>query len=430
MPRQTNAHSLQSLLMGPKRLRKVSMFAVAVAAVAMSCLVPSAARAASTARAANTASTATGAILPAPSGDAFYTPPNPLPPGRPGDIIWYRSVPSPTLASTAWQVLYLSTTAQGQPTAVSGEVIVPAVPYTGTGQRPVVAYAPGTQGWGPQCAPSKEMSAGDFDEQFAVDGLLAKGWAVVVTDYPGLGTPGPEIYNVGIAEGHAVLDALRAALTLPGDGLATGAPAGVEGYSQGGGAAGWAAQLHHTYAPDLNLKGVAMGGTPANLQAVANNINGTAFFAFLAGSAVGFATAYPQVGLNSELNAAGKQAFAQLETMCQAQGLLTYAGKTIQDYTIGGINPMNEPAWTTVLDENNLGATAPDVPVLQTHGLLDEVIPYSVEASLHQQYCALGVKSQFDSFPGEHVTTAIEDQPAVLSWLGNRFAGQPAPSNC
>jgi hypothetical protein len=367
--------------MGSKLLLKVSMVAVAVA-VAMTCLVPS------TARAASTAAAAAEAILPAPSGDAFYTPPSPLPSGSPGDIIWYRSVASAAAASTAWQVLYLSTTAQGQPTAVSGEVIVPAAPYTGAGQRPVVAYAPGTQGWGPQCAPSREMSAGDFDEQFAVDGLLANGWAVVVTDYPGLGTPGPEIYNVGISEGHAVLDAIRAALALPGDGLTTGAPAGVEGYSQGGGAAGWAAQLHHTYAPDLNLKGVAMGGTPANLQAVANNINGSAFFAFLAGSAVGFATAYPQVGLNSELNAAGKQAFAQLETMCQAQGLLTYAGKKIQDYTVGGVNPMNEPAWTTVLDENNLGATAPDVPVLQSHGLLDEVIPYSVEVNLHRQYCA------------------------------------------
>jgi predicted esterase len=83
-----------------------------------------------------------------------------------------------------------------------------------------------------------------------------------------------------------------------------------------------------------------------------------------------------------------------------------------------------------VLDENNLGKIAPDVPVLQSHGLLDEVIPYSVEVKLHEQYCSLGVKSQLDSFVGEHVTTALEDQPAVLTWLANRFAGQPAPSNC
>ena len=198
--------SLQSLPLGSSQLRKVSIPAVAVtaaAAVAMTGFLPTAAQATN------------------PTGNAFYTPPSPLPSGKPGEIIRYRSVPSPALASKAWQVLYLSTTAQGQPTAVSGEVIVPTAPYTGTGtgQRPVVAYAPGTQGWAPQCAPSREMAAGDFDEQFAVDNLLAKGRAVAVTDYPGLGTPGPEIYNVGIAEGHAVLDSLRAALVLPGDGL-------------------------------------------------------------------------------------------------------------------------------------------------------------------------------------------------------------------
>jgi hypothetical protein len=53
-----------------------------------------------------------------------------------------------------------------------------------------------------------------------------------------------------------------------------------------------------------------MGGTPANLQAVAANINGTIWFAFLAGTAIGFGTAYPSVNLNSYLNPAGQAAFA------------------------------------------------------------------------------------------------------------------------
>src|SRR6266498_3548739 len=98
----------------------------------------------------------------------------------------------------------------------------PTAPFPGT--RPLVAYAPGTQGWGDQCAPSKSIAGGVFDELFAVDNLLAKGWAVVVTDYPGLGTPGPHLYNVGIAEGYAVLDSLRAAARLPEAGLSATAP--------------------------------------------------------------------------------------------------------------------------------------------------------------------------------------------------------------
>lgn len=364
----------------------------------------------------------------APSGDAFYVPPDPLPAGAHGDIIWCRPSSSPVSGSQAWQILYLSTTVSGQPTAISGTVFVPEAPYAGT--RPVMAYAPGTQGWGDQCAPSKEIAANDFDEQFAVNNMLAKGWAVVVTDYPGLGTPGGEAYNVGIPEGYGVLDALRAATLLPGAGLSSTAPMGIEGYSQGGGAADWAAQLQPSYAPGLDLVGVAAGGTPANLQAVANNINGTIWFAFLAGSAEGFNAVYPSLDLNSQLTAAGQTAMAQLEGMCQAQGLLTYAGQRIENYTVGGVDPMNEPQWQTALDANNLGSMKPAVPLYEYHGLLDEIIPWSVEQTLHRQYCTMGVRTQLTGYLGDHILTQVLAQTDVVNWLSARVAGVPAPSNC
>ena len=363
-----------------------------------------------------------------PAGDAFYVPPKPLPSGPHGTLIWCRRSASPVTGVSAWQVLYLSATVTGAPTAVSGTVLVPDAGYPGT--RPVAAYAAGTQGWGDQCAPSKEMAAGDFDEQFAVSNLLSQGWAVAVTDYPGLGTPGDEAYNVGIPEGHAVLDALRAATAVPGAGLSAAAPMAIEGYSQGGGAADWAAQEQPSYAPGLRLKGVAAGGTPANLQAVAANINGTVWFAFLAGSALGFSAAYPSLDLNGELTAAGRAALARLDTMCQAQALLTYAGKKIQDYTVGGVNPIGQPKWQAVLNANNLGTVKPAMPLLQYHGLLDEVIPYGVESALHGQYCAMGVTTQLNGYAGDHVLTQIVAQTDVVNWLGARFAGSPAPSNC
>jgi hypothetical protein len=364
----------------------------------------------------------------APAGDAFYVPPNPLPAGPHGDVIWCRPSFSPVPGASAWQVLYRSTTVSGQRTAISGTVFVPDTPYPGT--RPVVAYAAGTQGWGDQCAPSREIASGTFDEQFAVNNLLARGWAVAVTDYPGLGTPGDETYTVGIAEGYAVLDSLRAATLVPGAGLSPGAPMAIEGYSQGGGAADWAAQLQPSYAPGLKLTGVAGGGTPANLQAVAANINGTAWFAFLAGSAIGFNAAYPSLDLNSELTPAGRAAMAQLDTMCQAQGLLTYAGQRIEDYTVGGVNPISQPKWQAVLNANDLGARKPQVPLYQYHGLLDEIIPYTVEQTLHRQYCALGVTTELAGYAGDHVLTQVLAQADVASWIAARLAGAPAPSNC
>lgn len=346
----------------------------------------------------------------------------------PGDVVSASATTASSVPSKAWHITYASTTAKGASTVVSGTVIVPTADYSGT--RPIAAYAPGTQGWGDQCAPSASMAAGNFDEQFAVDNLLKKGWAVVVTDYPGLGTPGDESYNVGIPEGHAVLDAVRAAQRLPAAGLSAQAKVGVEGYSQGGGAADWAAQQHASYAPEIDLAGVAAGGTPANLQAVAENINGTAWFAFLAGTAIGFNAEYPEVDLPSYLTDEGKRAMDRLRTMCQLPALPAYAGKKIEDYTVGGVNPIGEPAWTKVLNANNLGGTAPDVPVLQYHGLADEIIPWRVEAGLHRQWCAKGVTSRLTGYAGEHVLTHVLAQTQVVNWLADRFAGKTASGNC
>jgi hypothetical protein len=45
------------------------------------------------------------------------------------------------------------------------------------------------------------------------------------------------------------------------------------GYSGGAAAVGWAAALKANYAPELNIVGVAQGGTPANLTAAALYLN-------------------------------------------------------------------------------------------------------------------------------------------------------------
>lgn len=420
--------ALRTTLARPARSGLAGLLAVGTAAA----LVTVAGPAAVTAGAATRAASGSGC-----GSNAFYTPPRHLKKGSPGQVIRARvgcDYLDPTTEVKApakvWNVLYRSTNANHKAIAVSGTILVPTAAWTGTGPRPVVAYATGTQGWGNQCAPSREMAAGDYDENFAVENLLDQGWAVAVTDYPGLGTTGRELYAVNAAEGYAVLDILKAAKRFHPDGLSAQAPVAIEGYSQGGGAAAFAAQEAPSYAKGLKLVGVAMGGTPANLQAVADNINGGPFFAFLGGAAIGFNNAYPQVHFDRYLTAAGKAAMDALAKMCQEQGLATYAGKKIQDYTKGGIDPMNLPAVRRVLDENNAGRVAPKVPVLQYHGLADEVIPYSVEVALHDTWCSLGATSDLVSFPGDHVATQVEAQVTVVDWIAARFDHEAAPSTC
>jgi hypothetical protein len=371
-----------------------------------------------------------GAALNGPAGNAFYTPPNPLPAGSPGDIVWARTAPSIDANSTAYKILYRSTGVSGAAIVVSGAVLVPNAAWTGGGTRPLTAYASGTQGWADSCAPSREMDSNSFDEGFAVTNMLAKGWAVVVTDYPGLGTPGDHQYNVGISEGHAILDSLRAATRLPETGLSATTKMAIEGYSQGGGGAGWAAQQKTSYAPSLNLVGIANGGTPANLQAVKANIDGSAFFAFLAGTAIGFRAAYPSLNVNQYLTLYGQLAMAALNGTCQLAALPLYAFHHLTEYTINNVDPTTTPAFAAALNANNLGTTKPAVPVYQYHGAQDEVIPYAVEQTLHNQWCALGGTSKLVSYLGEHVTTQLVAQTDVVNWIANRFAGQAAPSNC
>src|SRR5947208_1260634 len=78
------------------------------------------------------------------------------------------------------------------------------------------------------------------------------GYAVVRTDYQGLGTPGIHQYLVGTAEGRSTLDIVRAARKL--DSRVSGRTA-IAGHSQGGHAALWGAALAPKWTPELNLRG-------------------------------------------------------------------------------------------------------------------------------------------------------------------------------
>ncbi|BDU05101.1 hypothetical protein [Nocardia cyriacigeorgica] len=92
------------------------------------------------------------------AGAEFYIPPAPLP-GGPGTIV--RAEPSHlalsmgAMPASATRVMYTSSDTHGAAAAAVGTVLMPAMPWTGPGPRPLVAYAGGTKGQGDQCAPSK-----------------------------------------------------------------------------------------------------------------------------------------------------------------------------------------------------------------------------------------------------------------------------------
>lgn len=192
---------------------------------------------------------------------AFYTPPTGLPQAD-GTLI--RSEPLPLalslpglrgpLPGRATRLMYKSTDSTGRPVAVTGAYIEPTARWKGTGPRPLVVVAPGTLGQGDQCAASlglehpvlfngRTLSVGY--ENLSIYRLLARGAAVVVTDYVGLGaTDRLHTYVNRVDGAHAVLDAARAARSVAGASVTPASPVGLFGYSQGGGAVAEIGRAH------------------------------------------------------------------------------------------------------------------------------------------------------------------------------------------
>lgn len=327
----------------------------------------------------------------------------------------------------AWHILYNSTSATGALNAVSGTLLVPKGDYP-LGTRPIIGYAVGTHGLGDQCAPSVSMSEGREAELALISLFLLKGFAVAVTDYEGLGTPGRHTYMAGISQGHAVLDSIRAAMRVPGAGLSARAPVAVMGYSQGGASAGWAAQLHPSYAPELRLRGVAAGGVPADLHAVATHLDGGENFGLAAAAGVGLDAAYPELGLDADLNDRGRALLAEAADACVGD-LGRLAGLRFSD--LSPIDLLNQPKWLARLGENRLGGVAPRVPMFLYHGNGDQIIPPAVGSTLRSEYCRAGANVRWVALPApDHVTGAIEGGPLAIEWLTLRILGLPAFGNC
>jgi hypothetical protein len=325
----------------------------------------------------------------------------------------------------AWQLHYASTDAKGMPETGVATVLVPLTPYV-HGKRPLLSYQTAEDSLAANCAPSATLRAGT-EKELALIGLgLAKGWAVVVSDYEG---PQSE-YGAGYQAGHFVLDAIRATLHFQPARIAAGTPIGLWGYSGGGLASAWAAELQPSYAPELKLAGVAEGGVPPDLAAVAKNIDGGAFAGIYFAVAVGLSRAYPEMDLNSILNDKGKKMVAAIGTKCITDIAAIGAFHRISEYTTVP-DPLALPQMKKIIATNHLGQQRPAGPIFDFHAIFDELIPIAGDDALAAQYCAEGVMVQHYRDPAsEHASLAVTGAPLAVAYLADRFAGKPAPSNC
>ncbi|MET8742434.1 lipase family protein [Streptomyces sp. NPDC004728] len=394
---------------------------------------------------------------------AFYTPPAQLPSAN-GALIRTEALPlglripgldGRPMPGTATRLMYKSTDSAGQPVAVTGAYIEPSAAWKGAGPRPLVAVASGTMGQGDQCAPSFALQHpltlnGDTVsvgyEALSIYRLLATGAAVVVTDYVGLGTTDRlHTYVNRVDEAHALLDAARAARSVPGASVTEASRTGLYGYSQGGGATAAAAELQPSYAPDVPLSGTYSGAPPADLVSVMKGIDGSALAGALAWSISGFAQADPDLRavVDANISATGKAALADASTMCVGDALLGYgftksskwtnSGKSIGDIIAA------DPRAKAALEKQRIGTLKPAGPVRLATGVQDDIVPHSQARKLAVDWCGKGADVTYDAIvlPNlgdkiltNHLVPLITDQGDAISWLTDRLSGKAATSNC
>ncbi|SDB52429.1 lipase family protein [Pseudomonas sp. NFACC13-1] len=188
---------------------------------------------------------------------AFYRWSEAMPP-LPGALLRSETLPvQPQMpaAAQALRLLYSSTDERWHSglVPVSGTLYLPAGGPPAQGW-PLLAWAHGTLGIADACAPSW---AGWRDRDAAyINRWLMRGFAVVATDYQGLGGPGPHPYTFWQAEGRSVLDSIRAARSIRPGLIANHTI--LAGQSQGGGAALGAAILAGRYAPELPIRSAVL----------------------------------------------------------------------------------------------------------------------------------------------------------------------------
>lgn len=369
----------------------------------------------------------------------FYIPPSPLPAGKPGDILkaepmdFSRAITKPPRGTIGWRVMYLSTSALGKPIAVTGTVLLNPniVPKEGVDNRPIVSYGNEAQGLGDNCAVSRLLWYGHTGEIALWSDLIRAGYAVASTDYEGLGTPDVHTFGVNVSGAHTMLDMLRAARNLEQAHLPKNGPLGLFGYSQGAGAATMAAELQPTYAPDLKITAAAMGGAPINPVSVSRNADGAFFASINFGASVGYDTAYPELDLDSFLNAKGLAMKKKVYGSC-IEMIFPMAGARSKSYLKPGMDPLKDPRWLARFKENTPGDHPPlGYPVYYYHALWDEASPFRDAVTLRRKWCDGGTDLRFVEVLGlEHVSTGPVWVPQAAKWLAARFEGKPDPGNC
>jgi hypothetical protein len=336
--------------------------------------------------------------------------------GAPGTMLRQEPLPDHLElmnAAKALRVLYTSTDGiDGKSAiAVSGSIYFPkgTVPVGGW---PIVAWAHGTTGTADVCAPSW-MTRGNRDTDY-LNAWLAQGYAVVASDYQGLGTPGGHPWMAVRPEGWSVLDSVRSALaTFPE--LANAVV--IVGQSQGAHAALSATGLVTAYAPTLRILGTVVTGVAGGQQFSASRRSSTFLFLILHK----FQAMDPTFQPSDYLTEAGMRSYAAAATTCVRPGSNVPLDDVLKVW----------PARAKVAAVEDWPTLRFAQPVFVGTGLADTAVLPEFQYGIAAAACRAGSIVETHYYPGQdHGEAANASLVDSIPFVKKLFAGQPVAGNC
>jgi pimeloyl-ACP methyl ester carboxylesterase len=293
-----------------------------------------------------------------------------------------------------------------------------------------MAWAHGTVGTADRCAPSF-AGRSDRDVQY-LNAWLSAGFAVVATDYQGLGTPGGHPYLAAKPEAYGVLDSVRAVRGRDqiGDAVL------IVGQSQGAGAAFASAALAPFYAPDVKLRGTVTTGLPyfsrqtvavlargRNPDAVTRTLIYTLLLLQLAEQT--------QPGFNPSeyLTERGRAVYDMARTACFGEMENAIMAGQLSSKAALAKDP--QPVLDALFPLLAYPSLHLSQPLFVGTGEGDRDVPPAMQAALVRDACAAGARIVWRRYPGlDHGATVNASLADSLRFARSVLGGQQVVSNC
>ncbi|MGA7295267.1 MAG: hypothetical protein WBW53_15725 [Terriglobales bacterium] len=350
----------------------------------------------------------------------FYDTPVPFSAGKPGELI--RSEPFSDYylpaGVSAMRILYHSVAANGQDVAASGVVLTP----DGTppaGGWPVIAWAHKFLGIARTCAPSlmSNLHSGPFLGMY-----VNLGYAIVATDYLGLGTVFRNAYvDVGSNASDVMYSVPAARAALPQLGLRWVAMGDAEG-----GAAVLALAEIESHENDPNFLGsVAISGA-IDLKSTLYRPSRGLWKDSFAALAYGIETVYPEFHVDDILKEKALARYREIGSTCSLR----------EDDHAPPLGDMLKASWESdpyvgrFLQRNVLGLSHARTPLMVISGE-DPVADASMAAQVVNRMCHQKDRVDFERYPGLEAADVIGGSVAgQIAWIKGRFSGQPIRNTC